>query len=431
MSMGAIDVAIIGAGPYGLSLGAHLRARGVDFRIFGEPMGAWRNNMPPGMMLKSRSWASDLSAPSDGTSVSSNPSVSTLRQFCVDSGILYNNALIPASLQTFLAYGEAFQRRFVPFVEQRVVAALDPIGSAFRLQFEDRGTLEARRVIVATGLTPFKYLPPLASHLPPAMVSHSSDHGPLDQLDGKEVIIVGSGSSATDLAALLHERGTPVRLVSRAPTLSFVMPPRPRRLVERLLAPSGGIGNGWLLAFCATAPWLVQALPHEVGTRLAHLKALGPLGSAFMRERVIGKIPVRLGCTISDIKVRNGRADLLLTTADGKEEILGADHVVFATGYKVDLERLHFLLPAVVAGLRHNVGAPALSRHYESSLPGLHFIGPVAAHSFGPVNRFIFGARYSARHLAGYLPSVLGRRISMPLAGRVPVPVQADPAVPL
>ena len=51
-------VVIIGAGPYGLSVAAHLRAHGVAFRIFGAPLDSWRNHMPVGMMLKSDGFAS-------------------------------------------------------------------------------------------------------------------------------------------------------------------------------------------------------------------------------------------------------------------------------------------------------------------------------------------------------------------------------------
>jgi cation diffusion facilitator CzcD-associated flavoprotein CzcO len=427
ISMGAIDVAVIGAGPYGLSLGAHLRARGVDFRIFGEPMGAWRHNMPEGMLLKSYSWASNLSAPTDPSADASAPSGATLRQFCADNGILYNDTLAPIALDTFVGYGETFQRRLVPFVERKLVTALYPTGGGFRLRFEDGDIVDARRVIVAVGLAPFRYLPPFARHLPPEVASHSADYGPLDRLDGKEVVIVGSGSSATDLAGLLHERGISVSLVVRAPTLSFANPPRTRSLAERLLAPTGGIGNGWALTVCASAPGLVHLLPPEA--RFALMKPLGPLGGAFMKERVVGKVPLRLGRVITDVTPRNGKIHLRLAAATGTDESLSADHVVFATGYAIDLDRLSFLPPTVLSSLSRVGNAPHLSRHYESSLPGLHFVGPAAASSFGPVSRFVFGTRHAARHLAHYLPAVLGRRLPMPLT--TPVAISADPAVPL
>ncbi len=59
------DVAVIGAGPYGLSAGMHLRANGMSVRIFGEPMDFWASKMPQGMLLRSPREASNLSDPQD------------------------------------------------------------------------------------------------------------------------------------------------------------------------------------------------------------------------------------------------------------------------------------------------------------------------------------------------------------------------------
>ena len=61
--MNNCQLAIVGAGPYGLSIAAHLRERGVNFRIFGTPMRTWREQMPRGMLLKSDGFASNLSDP--------------------------------------------------------------------------------------------------------------------------------------------------------------------------------------------------------------------------------------------------------------------------------------------------------------------------------------------------------------------------------
>jgi cation diffusion facilitator CzcD-associated flavoprotein CzcO len=56
-----ISVAIVGSGPYALSLAAHLNPLGIGFRIFGPCMEAWDKHMPPGMFLKSDGFASDRS----------------------------------------------------------------------------------------------------------------------------------------------------------------------------------------------------------------------------------------------------------------------------------------------------------------------------------------------------------------------------------
>ena len=74
------DVAIVGAGPYGLSLAAHLREAGVPYRQFGVPMKLWRTAMPRGMYLKSQGFASNLSDPKQAM---------TLESFCSATGRAY------------------------------------------------------------------------------------------------------------------------------------------------------------------------------------------------------------------------------------------------------------------------------------------------------------------------------------------------------
>ena len=51
--MNNYDVAVIGAGPYGLSVAAHLREQSLKVIVFGRPMSFWDRNMPVGMLLRS------------------------------------------------------------------------------------------------------------------------------------------------------------------------------------------------------------------------------------------------------------------------------------------------------------------------------------------------------------------------------------------
>jgi lysine/ornithine N-monooxygenase len=396
----SVDVTVIGAGPYGLSLAAHLRARGVEHRIFGEPMGSWKHNMPPGMLLKSYPWASSLSDPRSEFAV---------KRFCTERTRPYHDQLTPLPLSWFIEYGEAFQARYVPAVERKTLMALEPSANGFRATFDDGETVDARRVVVAVGLHPFKRLPHEAEHMPADLCSHSGEYGALEPLDGKEVIVVGSGSSATDLAALLHDRGNSVSLVARARQLSFADRPRSRTLFERTTAPMSGIGHGWTMATCASCPQLIRLLPADLRVRLANAKALGPLGGAFVKDRVIGTVPVSLGRAIRSVKARGGKVLLELADAGGAGHSLQADHVIFATGYRIDMHRLGFLNQTLLRQIRLVESAPQLSAHYETSVPGLHFIGPAAANSFGPVCRFVYGTYHPARHLARYLSAVRPR----------------------
>jgi len=73
--------------------------------------------------------------------------------------------------------------------------------------------------------------------------------------------------------------------------------------------------------------------------------------------------------------------------------------VIAATGFKVDLSRLKFLGQDLQSQVRAVDSTPVLSPNFESSVSGLHFVGLAAANPFGPVMRFLLGARYTARRL--------------------------------
>ena len=354
--------------------------------------------MPEGMLLKSYPWASNLAEPKSEFSV---------KRFCTDNMLPYHDSFHPLAVETFISYGKAFQNRYVPDVENRRVTTLTPTGSAIDVGFEDGETVRASRVVVAVGMTPFGVQPTIADSIPSEFVSHSSAYGAFDSLAGKEVAIVGSGSSATDLAAFLHEQGVSVSLVARQPELIFAGTPRPRSLLQRAIGPTSGIGNGWTMGVCATAPWAIHMLPSKVRIQLANAQALGPLGGAFMRDRVIGQVPLHLGSNLTELKMRGDRVELSLGSARNS---LRFDHVIFATGYRTNVDRLPFLTPEDRKVIRRTGDAPALSRHYESSIPGLHFVGPAAANSFGPVSRFVYGTPHPARHLTNYFASVLPHR---------------------
>src|ERR1700748_2692126 len=181
-----VDVAIIGAGPYGLSLAAHLAGHGVDFRIFGNPMHTWRTSMPEGMVLKSEGNASDLYDPAGKL---------TLKRCCADRGLPYKDIGYPIPLQTFIDYGVAFQQRFVPRLEDRIVTAVKPAAYGFDLQLQDGEVAAARRVVVAAGIRDYEYMPPKLAALPQGLASHSAQHVTVGQFAGKDVAIIGGGAS--------------------------------------------------------------------------------------------------------------------------------------------------------------------------------------------------------------------------------------------
>jgi len=385
-----LNIAIIGAGPYGLSIAAHFRRKGIAFRIFGRPMDSWLNHMPKGMMLKSDGFASNIYDPDDAF---------TLQKFCAERGVEYADAGLPVSLKTFGAYGLAFRERMLPELEEKQVVSLDRAPGGFVLGLDNGEAVTTRRVILAVGITHFEHVPDTLAHLPEEFLSHSFDHADPQALTGRNVAVIGGGSSAIDLAALLHEANAEVQLIARQPELKFHSKPtgKPRSAWQQIRHPKSGLGPGMRSRFFSDAPGVFHYLPQGLRV-LAVERTLGPSAGWFVRDKM-AKVPCLLGCTPEKAEVEHGKVRLHLRTADGSLRELVTDHVVAATGYKVNLERLTFLSGTIRSQIRTVKGSPVLSSCFESSVPGIYFAGLAAANSFGPVMRFAFGAGFAARRL--------------------------------
>ena len=139
-------------------------------------------------------------------------------------------------------------------------------------------------------------------------------------------------------------------------------------------------------------------LPERLRTHIV-ANGWGPAGSWWLKERIVGKVPLLVDHDIAAAEERNGR--LRLTVRAGRDtSTFDTDHLIAATGYKVDIDRLPFLDPALRSRIACVNGSPRLSPRFESSVPGLHFIGIASAQNFGPAMRFMFGAKHPARVLA-------------------------------
>jgi cation diffusion facilitator CzcD-associated flavoprotein CzcO len=389
---------VIGAGPYGLSVAAHLRGQGVPVRVFGDVMSSWRHQMATGMCLKSTPSASSLSAPGAGYSLA-DFSVATGHRPMTDAQIV--------SAALFIQYGEWFQRQLVPDVEPLMIRRLERAGRhGFGLSLSDGSELTASTVVVASGLNGFAHVPPeLAAAAgpsgpgPDSLVSHSSQHRDLSVLAGREVAVVGAGQSALESAALLHECGANVQVLVRG-TARWGLPPKPHRggVLGALPEPNSPLGPTWRIYPFSHAPFMFRYLPAETRIRLVR-QVLGPLGAYWLRDRVDGKLPVHEGHRVTSARATDRKVELTVASAAGTQR-LQVDHVLAATGYHVDLDRVDYLDPALRGELRRTGGWPHLGAAFESSVPGLFFTGMTAAATFGPVMRFVCGAGFAARRIS-------------------------------
>jgi cation diffusion facilitator CzcD-associated flavoprotein CzcO len=393
------DIAIIGAGPYGLSIAAHLRKSKLSFRIFGTPMQSWRENMPKGMLLKSEGFASFLFDPESSF---------TLEHYCAENNLPYAHIGLPVPCETFAAYGVEFQKRLVPMLEQTNIASVKRVSEGFELQTANGETFRARKVIVAAGITHFGFLPSVLADLPKEKVTHSSAHHDLSRFSGKKVAVIGAGSSAIDIAALLNEQGAEVHLIARRTALVFHnRTNEPRPALQKILRPRSGLGAGWKSRLCTDAPLLFYRMPQKLRFEIVR-RHLGPSGAWFIRDKVVDRFPIHVGAALKEASVANGHVHLRFAGDDGSDTELAVDHVIGATGYRIAISRWKFLNDDLRQQIRTVDDTPVLSTNFESSVKGLYIVGLASANSFGPLTRFAYGAKFTAKHLTRHLSATSG-----------------------
>jgi thioredoxin reductase len=395
MSLHSVDVAVAGAGPYGLSIASHLRRMDVSFRVFGRPMGFWLD-MPRGLFLKSFGFATTIA----------NPEGLTYDAWCREQGLETRE---PCSMESFAEYGLWLQGQLVPEVEAQDVVGIARHDGVFRLTLASGEELSARRVVVAVGLRYFQRLPPPLAHLPPSLVSHTGQQCAYSHLRGKDVYVIGAGQSALEAATLLHESGArPHLLVRGAGPVFHTKTPIERPLIERLRAPLTVLGAGRM-------HWVLQHFPMAVHYAPDRLRVpftrsyLGPAGAWWLRERFEPHVSVHRRCEVVSARAANGGV-VLRVRENGVEREMSADHVVAGTGFEVDVDRLPFLSEELRARVARVERAPRLDRHFQSSVPGLYFVGVLSMFSFGPLFRFVAGTAFSAPRVARHLTRTMERQ---------------------
>ncbi len=363
------DAIVVGAGPYGLSVAAHLRGLGLRAGVFGKGLGLWHDNMPEGVFLRSRAWAMHLSDPRHRY---------TLDRFARETHADISN---PISRSTFVAYGLWFQDRAVPSVDPTFIASIGPTAGGFVLRTTDGRQVTSAAVVMAVGIACHAYRPALYDHLPERLVSHSCDHRDVTRFSGKQVIVVGGGHSAVEYAALLREAGTAVHLVARRPI-------EWRSMDRDACAPTSG------RLLLDRLPYAFYHMPQWAKDRYSRYYSSGVSDS--LRERILGKVTLHERQSILAIDVKGDAA--VATIADGRT--LRVDHVLLATGFRVDLDRLTILEPSLRRSIRTLDGAPLLTPWFESTVRGLYFSGLTTVRAFGPMYRFVAGCGPAARRVA-------------------------------
>lgn len=391
------DVTILGAGPYGISAAAHLRTiPGLEVRIFGKPMSFWQCNMPKGMFLRS-GW--------DATHIADPAHLLTLEAYQAASGRHFSK---PVPLDCFVDYGQWYQRQCLPDLDQRDVVRVEKAPNGFQVTLTDGEILHSRRVVIAAGIRSFAWRPPEFGNLDQPLASHAAEHRAFSQFAGRQVLVIGSGQSALESAALLHESGAQVEVVARATHINWLqgwasttLHWRLGSVVKNLLYAPTDVGPAGISQLMAR-PDLLRKLPRGLQDKLRK-RAVRPAGARWLVNR-LKTVPIQLGRHVTSVATTGGRVKVGFD--NGSERTV--DHILLGTGYRVDISKYDFLSEELRNSISRNNGYPQLRAGLETSVDGLHILGAPAAWSFGPLMQFVSGTQYASRVL---LRSVAGKSV--------------------
>lgn len=381
------DVAIVGAGPYGLSAAAYLRTLDTKVRIFGEPMEFWATGMPAGMLLRS---------PREASTIADPHAAFTLEDYEAASG---TKPVKRVAWETFVDYGRWFQQQLQSELDRRSVTEVRRENSAFRLTLSDGEVLTSRRVVVAAGIGPFRKNPEVFSSLPSSRASHCYEGRKFGEL-GKRVAVIGAGQSALESAAILHESGVDVEVIARIPVLRWIgMHKRLHQLgpVSKVLYSKHDVGPIGISRLVAYPKLVYHVFPMPTRDRI-RTRAVRSAGAPWLIPR-LQNVKISTGRSVQSAKEIGNEVQLILD--DGTERRV--DHVLMGTGYRVDISRYQFLAPDLVKQVRQLDGYPDVSAGFSTSVPGLHFIGATAAKKFGPLLYFVTGTEFASKELSSWL----------------------------
>ena len=380
------DVVVMGAGPYGLAAAAHLLGRGLKVAVFGKPLNLWHENMPQGMLLRSYWWATNISDPHKKYD---------LEHYFKAEG---QHPGDPFPIETFIDYGMWFQKHAIPDVDETYADVIEPKGHEYELRLVDGRVVKSQAVVMAPGLAYYVYRPSEFDHMPVELVSHTSDHYTFEGFSGKRVAVIGGGQSALETAALVHESGAHIDLITRSPIHWLSGDSlKNRSLINQIRFPKAGIAPGWFNWGFEHLPYAFQRLPRDKKDRLLRGRGrFGPAGAAWLKDRILGKVTIHESQPVRQMQEVDG--EVAMTLSNG--ETLRVDHVILGTGFIMDIKRLPMLHPSLVEAIETYQGAPILSNRFETNLPGLYFIGYSSVSSCGPLYRFVVGTDAAARKVA-------------------------------
>jgi cation diffusion facilitator CzcD-associated flavoprotein CzcO len=384
------DVAVVGAGPYGLAVAAACAAAGRSAVVFGPPMETWRQ-MPAEMELRA-AWR-EMALTRAGAPGS-------LEEWCESTGVTPHE---PMTVTEFIVYATWFAERYVADRVHAMVTSIERGEEGSLSVHAGGGAWRVSDVVVAPGIGPFPHVPEVfADAIEDARVGFAAGSEPTED-EGLRVAVIGAGQSAVEAAAAAVRSGAETTLVARSTVHWFAdhEPSHPRGPLQRRLFELAYTAVGYgppPLNRLVLHPDLFARLPVALRRRLTG-RLLRPGASPWLREGVVGKATIEEGVEVTAVSC--GENAVRLTLSDGRA--LEFDRVLLGTGYRFRLDRLGFLSAELRDRIRVEGGWPVLDHAFRCTEPRVRLVGYPAEGRFGPIARFVLGVPFTAARIAATL----------------------------
>lgn len=379
------EMLIIGAGPYGLAAASYAKQANISFRLMGTMLDFFEHHTPKPMVM----------ATSYDTAIKDPKRELTLRRYCAVQEITVADPpgrppshFPPRKL--FLDYAHWWVAQIGLSSDPRKVTRLSGRNGGFEAKLEDGVVVSAKKVVVATGLYPHRFIPPLyRQRLPRELFSHNTDAVELEAFASKRVLVVGGGLSSVEWAIYLSEAGAEATCVYRGEWLGGE-----QRFALTVFK--------WRDLSETDHLWWQRLAPEEREENLHLMKIQHRYGVPLWLRGKEAKVKFVPRTDVRDCQEHGGRIQVALTSGEKVE----VDHIVLGTGFQPDISNLPFLDGKTIMNrMELSGGFPVLDEHFQSSIPGLYFSGALAIQQFGPILWFVTGSGMAPPHIFKHILS--------------------------
>ena len=355
------NILIVGAGPYGLSLANYLAYQKKDFIIVGKSMELWREHTFDNMDLRSDVATSTIIHPENKYS---------FENYCAKNGHSIEDLKGMLPVTTFRHYLNWCEKSYDFKVQKDYVVKVETKNGKFTSKLKSGVKIESEKIVFATGVAHHLNIPEeiksnaKKSGSKKLKILHSYDTAGIAKLKKKNVLVIGAGQSAAESIDVLLQNSNSVDWHSRQKPIFFKEP---------LNIPK------WLFNIIVYSAWVVRAIPPAISKRLLSIFSATTITPNFqpMMEKL------------------NQLKDL--------PDLSRYDIIITATGYRYDIRTMDFIGKSILSQLKLRKQMPYVNSAFETSIKGMHFIGPIIEQYFGPAMKFMIGAHYAAPKLSSRL----------------------------